>query len=301
MKTKKIRKAIIPAAGMGTRFLPATKAMPKEMLPIVDKPTIQFIVEEAVAAGIEEILIIVSSSKNSIIDHFDYSYELEERLKLKQKFKEYEEIRKIADMVDIHYVRQKEPKGLGHAILAAKPFIGDEPFVVMLGDDVIIQDKNSKTTAIGECMDLYYKTNSTIVGVQEVPKKEVSKYGIVDPLEEFDEQTNSVRVKGMVEKPSVESSPSNYAILGRYVLTPKIFEKLEEIEINDHSELEITNALLSLTKDETIYAKKFSGKRYDIGSKLGYLYATIDVALKNKEIKKDLLKYLEKIVEKETN
>lgn len=300
MKTQKIKKAIIPAAGMGTRFLPATKAMPKEMLPIVDKPTIQFIVEEAVKAGIEEILIVVSSSKNSIIDHFDYSYELEERLKSKNKIKEYKEIRKIADMVNIQYIRQKEPMGLGHAILASKSFVANEPFAVLLGDDIVIQESSSKKTAIEECMDLFYETNSCIVGVQEVPLSDVHKYGIVDPESEFDKKTNSVKLKGMIEKPDPQYSPSQFAILGRYILKPSIFKELENLDVdNIRGEIEITSALLALTKKEEVYAKKFSGKRYDIGSKLGYLYATIDVALANPKLNKELLEFLEKKVKKE--
>lgn len=293
---KKIRKAVIPAAGLGTRFLPATKAMPKEMLPIVDKPTIQFIVEEAVKAGIEEILIITSSSKNSIIDHFDYSYELEERLKSKNKMKEYKEIRDIADMVNIQYIRQKEPMGLGHAILMAKNFIGNEPFAVLLGDDIVLQPKDSNITAIGECIDLYLQNNASVVGVQYVKDSDVSKYGIVDPDGYFDLETKSVKLKGMVEKPLKEYSPSNYAILGRYVLSPAIFGELEKTDIDVRGEIEITNAIMSLSKKEPVYAKEFSGKRYDIGSKVGYVEATIDVALNHKEIKTELLKYMVNIL-----
>lgn len=292
MSRKLVKKAVIPAAGLGTRFLPATKAMPKEMLPIVDKPTIQFIVEEAVKAGIEEILIITSSSKNSIIDHFDYSYELEERLKAKNKIKEYKEIRDIADMVNIQYVRQKTPLGLGHAILMAKSFVGNEPFAVLLGDDVVIQPEGSQVTAIGECIDLYLKYKASVVGVQYVKDEDVSKYGIVEPDGEFDPATKSVKLKGMIEKPLKEYSPSNYAILGRYVLTPNIFKELEETDIDVRGEIEITNAIMSLSKKEPVYAKEFSGKRYDIGSKVGYVEATIDVALAHKEIKNQLLKYM---------
>lgn len=299
MPIQKIQKAIIPAAGMGTRFLPATKAMPKEMLPIVDKPTIQFIVEEAVLAGIKQILIVVSSSKNSIIDHFDYSYELEERLKSKNKFKEYEEIRRIADLIDIQYIRQKEPMGLGHAILAAKSFVGNEPFAVLLGDDVVLQKKNSKTTAIGECIELFYEKKCSVVGVQEVSRDDVSKYGIVDPDGEFDKKTNSVKLKGMIEKPNPLYSPSNYAILGRYVLTPSIMDELERTDIDVRGEIEITNALLELSKKENVYAKIFSGKRYDIGSKIGYLQATFDVALSNPKLKKPLIEYMIKTIKKE--
>lgn len=295
MEIKKVKKAIIPAAGMGTRFLPATKAMPKEMLPIVDKPTIQFIVEEAVKSGIEEILIIVSSSKNSIIDHFDYSYELEHRLKEKNKNDEFQQIRDIADMVNIHFIRQKEPLGLGHAILCAKSFVSNEPFAVLLGDDLVI----SEVPAIKQCIDLYQKTNSTIVGVQKVAKEDVSKYGIVDPLTEFDEKHKSVQLKGMIEKPSVDKSPSNYAILGRYVLTPDIFDKLEKTNISSRGEIEITSALLETCKVDKVYAQEFEGKRYDIGSKIGYLYATLDIALNNQELKKPLLNYMKELIKKE--
>lgn len=292
MNHKIVKKAVIPAAGLGTRFLPATKAMPKEMLPIVDKPTIQFIVEEAVKAGIEEILIITSSSKNSIVDHFDYSYELEERLKSKNKIKEYKEIRAIADMVNIQYIRQKVPLGLGHAILTAKSFVGNEPFAVLLGDDIVIQPEGSQVTAIGECIELYQKYKSSVVGVQYVKDKDVSKYGIVDPDGEFDPVTKSVKLKGMIEKPLKEYSPSNYAILGRYVLTPNIFKELENTDIDIRGEIEITDAIMSLSRKESVYAKEFSGKRYDIGSKIGYVKATIDVALSHKEIKNELLKYM---------
>lgn len=299
MEIKKIKKAIIPAAGMGTRFLPATKAMPKEMLPIVDKPTIQFIVEEAVKAGIEEILIVVSSTKNSIIDHFDYSYELEERLKHKNKIKEYNEIRKIADMVNIHYIRQKEPMGLGHAILASKSFVANEPFAVLLGDDIVIQQKNCDSTAIGECIDLYYQKGSSVVGVQKVAHSEVSKYGIVDPSSDFDPITKSVKLKGMVEKPNPIYSPSDYAILGRYVLNPTIFNELEKTDLDIRGEIEITNALLELSKKEDVYAKIFSGKRYDIGSKIGYLQATFDLALANPELKQQLISYLKEKLKEE--
>lgn len=292
----KVKKAVIPAAGLGTRFLPATKAMPKEMLPIVDKPTIQFIVEEAVKSGIEEILIVTSSSKNSIIDHFDYSYELEERLKAKDKFKEYQEIRAIADMVNIQYIRQKQPLGLGHAILMAKTFIGNEPFAVLLGDDVVLQPEGSNVTAIGECIDLYQQTGCSVVGVQYVPDDQVEKYGIVDPDGVFDSVTKSVRLKGMVEKPQKEYSPSNYAILGRYVLTPRIFHELEKTGLDVRGEIEITNAIMSLSRREPVYAKEFSGVRYDIGSKMGYVKAIIDVALQYKELRKDLLKHMVEVL-----
>lgn len=299
MNQLKIKKAIIPAAGLGTRFLPATKAMPKEMLPILDKPTIQFIVEEAINSGIEEILIVVSQSKNSIIDHFDYSFELEERLKFKNKWSDYEMIRKIGDMANIHYIRQKEPMGLGHAILSSKFFVNNEPFAVLLGDDVIIQKNKDDKPALKQCMDLFYEKGVSIVGVQEVPHKDVVKYGIVEPDSEFDKTTNSVKLKNMIEKPSLDKSPSNLAILGRYILCPTIFKELENSTFNSQQEIEITSALLELAKKEGVYAKKFTGKRYDIGSKLGFLQATIDVSLSHPEIRNELLKYLDEVIIRE--
>lgn len=299
MNQIKVKKAIIPAAGLGTRFLPATKAMPKEMLPILDKPTIQFIVEEAISAGIEEILIIVSQSKNSIIDHFDYSFELEERLKFKGKWSDYEMIRKIGDMANIHYIRQKEPMGLGHAILSAKFFVNNEPFAVLLGDDVIIQKNKTDKSALEQCLDLFYQKHSSIVGVQEVPRKDVVKYGIVEPDGPFDNTTNSVKLKNMIEKPSLDKSPSNLAILGRYILSPSIFKELEKSTINNQGEIEITSALLKIAQSEGVYAKKFIGRRYDIGSKIGFLQATIDVSLESPEIRNDLLKYLEDVIKRE--
>ena len=299
MNQIKVKKAIIPAAGLGTRFLPATKAMPKEMLPILDKPTIQFIVEEAISAGIEEILIIVSQSKNSIIDHFDYSFELEERLKFKGKWSDYEMIRKIGDMANIHYIRQKEPMGLGHAILSAKFFVNNEPFAVLLGDDVIIQKNKTDKSALEQCLDLFYQKHSTVVGVQEVPQKDVVKYGIVEPDGPFDNTTNSVKLKNMIEKPSLDKSPSNLAILGRYILSPSIFKELEKSTINNQGEIEITSALLKIAQSEGVYAKKFIGRRYDIGSKIGFLQATIDVSLESHEIRNDLLKYLEDVIKRE--
>ena len=291
-KKKKVIKAVIPAAGMGTRFLPATKAMPKEMLPILDKPTIQFIVEEAIASGIEDILIIVSQYKTSIIDHFDYFFELEERLKFQNKLSDYQLVRNIGDMAHIHYIRQKEPLGLGHAIGMAKRFIGDEPFAVLLGDDVIIQKSNG-IPALKQCIDLYEQTNTSVVGVQEVNPNEVDKYGIVDPFELVNPYTQSMKLKGMVEKPAIGTSPSNYGILGRYVLTPSIFAELEKATLSSRGEIEITSSLLNLAKTEGVYAKIFTGQRYDIGSKLGYLKATIDISLTKDDLREDLLDYLE--------
>ncbi|BAC43806.1 UTP-glucose-1-phosphate uridylyltransferase [Malacoplasma penetrans HF-2] len=294
---KRVTKAVIPAAGMGTRFLPATKAMPKEMLPILDKPTIQFIVEEAVASGIEDILIIVSQYKNSIMDHFDYFFELEERLKQKNKVEDYKLVRNISDMAHIHYIRQKEPMGLGHAINMAKRFIGNEPFAILLGDDVIVQNNQSDKPALKQCIELFEEKNVSIVGVQEVEHKEVSKYGIIDPLEQVDLKTQSMRVKNMIEKPDPSISPSNYAILGRYVLTPSIFKELEETQVSPRGEIEITGSLLNLAQKEGVYAKVFTGKRYDIGSKIGYLKATLDISLSKPDVRDELLEYMKLLVE----
>ncbi len=292
MADKKVRKAIIPAAGLGTRFLPATKALAKEMLPIVDKPAIQYIVEEAVKSGIEEILIVVSQYKNSILDHFDYSYELEERLKEKNKTKEYNMIRKIADMANVQFVRQTEPLGLGHAILCAETFIGDEPFAVMLGDDIVIQENEKAKPAIKQCIEAYEKTNASIMGVQKVAKQNLSKYGIIDIDAKLKSDNTVFKLKGTVEKPAIKDAPSDYAILGRYVLTPAIFNELKKTKIDIRGEIELTNAIMSLMSKESVYAKTFEGHRYDIGNKAEYVVAIIDEALKNPETKERVSSYI---------
>lgn len=305
-KKNLIKKAVIPAAGLGTRFLPATKAMPKEMLPIVDKPTIQYIVEEAVASGIKEILIIASSSKNAIIDHFDYSYELENRLKSKNKIKEYKQIRKIADMANIQYIRQKEPLGLGHAILVAKSFIGNEPFAVLLGDDIVMNNNKSKP-ALKQCIEAYQETNSSIVGVQKVAHNKVDKYGIINPVKDAKKNISEgdiVELQGVVEKPKPENAPSDYAILGRYVLTPEIFTELAKTKPDIRNEIELTDAIFKLSKYQKVFAKVFSGKRFDIGSKIGFINATIEAALEHEDIKEDIRKmiyeYASKILKRPT-
>ncbi|WP_280849545.1 UTP--glucose-1-phosphate uridylyltransferase GalU [Gottfriedia endophytica] len=285
----KIRKAIIPAAGLGTRFLPATKAQPKEMLPIVDKPTIQYIVEEAVASGIEEIIIISGRGKRSIEDHFDKSYELEEALLRNNKLTILNEVRKISSMVNIFYVRQKEPKGLGDAILCAKSFIGDEPFAVLLGDDIMM----SKTPCLKQIIDVYEKYNSSIVAVQSVSEDEVCKYGIIKPNVII--EPNLVQVDFMVEKPKKEDAPSKYAIIGRYVLTPEIFAILERLPFVEGSEIQLTDAICELIKKQRVLAFNFEGSRYDIGDKIGFIRATIDFALQRDDIKKEVLSYLMKI------
>ena len=286
MSTKKIRKAIIPAAGLGTRFLPATKAQPKEMLPIVDKPTIQYIIEEAVASGIEEILIITGRNKKCIEDHFDKSVELEMELEKNNKNELLELVQDISDMVDIHYIRQKEPKGLGHAIRCAKTFVGNEPFAILLGDDIVYNDEKPCLKQLIECYDEY---KTSILGVQTVDKESVSKYGIVDGILIED---RVCKVKGLVEKPSVDEAPSNTAILGRYIVTPKIFDILDNTKPGKGNEIQLTDALLELIKEEAMYAYNFEGKRYDVGDKLGFLEATVEYALRKPEIRDDFIKYL---------
>lgn len=281
----KVKKAVIPAAGLGTRFLPATKALPKEMLPIVDKPTIQYIIEEAVASGIEEILIITGRNKRAIEDHFDKSVELENELELHQKDELLALVRGISNMVNIYYIRQKEPKGLGHAISCAKTFVGNEPFAVMLGDDVV----DSKTPCLKQLIDCFDEYKTTILGVQEVPRSEVGKYGIVKGMH-IDERV--YKVKDLIEKPKVEEAPSNIAILGRYIITPQIFEILDETKPGKNGEIQLTDALRTLMSHEAMYAYNFEGRRYDVGDKLGFLEATVEYALKREELKKPFMEYL---------
>ena len=285
----KVRKAIIPAAGLGTRFLPATKAQPKEMLPIVDKPTIQYIIEEAVASGIEEILIITGRNKKCIEDHFDKSIELEMELEKNHKEDLLELVRGISDMVDIHYIRQKEPKGLGHAILCARAFVGNEPFAVLLGDDVV----DSEVPCLKQLMDCYKEYKTSILGVQTVAHEDVNKYGIVDGIHIED---RVYKVKNLVEKPSIEESPSNVAILGRYIITPKIFEILEKTAPGKGNEIQLTDALLKLIEEEAMYAYDFQGRRYDVGDKLGFLEATVEYALRKEELRDGFIEYLRTII-----
>jgi UTP--glucose-1-phosphate uridylyltransferase len=285
-----VKKAIIPAAGLGTRFLPATKAQPKEMLPIVDKPTIQYIIEEAVASGIEEILIITGRNKRAIEDHFDKSVELEYQLEQNNKTELLEEVRKISNMVDIHYIRQKEPKGLGHAISCAKTFVGNEPFAVMLGDDVV----DSQVPCLKQLIDCYNEYKTTILGVQKVPKSETSKYGIVDG---FNIENRVYKVRNLVEKPSIEEAPSNIAILGRYIITPEIFNILENTPPGKGGEIQLTDALKTLISHEAMYAYDFEGRRYDVGDKFGFLQATVEFALKKPDLREPFLKYLSNLKE----
>lgn len=286
----KIRKAIIPAAGMGTRFLPATKAMPKEMLPIVDKPTIQYIVEEAVASGIEDIIIVTGKSKRAIEDHFDNSFELEHNLAEQHKWKLLDEVRKSSEMADIHYIRQGEPLGLGHAIWCARKFVGNEPFAVMLGDDIV----ESKVPCLKQMMDVYEKHESSIVGVQPVPWEQVSRYGLVDG-EELSERV--YKANRFVEKPKREDAPSNLAILGRYILTPRIFDILGDTPAGVGGEIQLTDALAKLGLEEDLIAYHFDGTRHDVGEKLGFIQTTIHYAMQNEELKDDLAVYLKKVLE----
>lgn len=286
---RQITKAIIPAAGLGTRFLPATKAQPKEMLPIVDKPTLQYIIEEAIESGITQILIITGRNKKSIEDHFDKSIELELELEKSKKHEMLDMVRNISDMADIFFIRQKQPKGLGHAILCGRPFIGNDPFAVLLGDDIVYNDKKP---CLKQLIDCYNEYGRTILGVQRVPKENVSKYGIVDS-DCIDDRIS--KVKGLIEKPSIEDAPSNNAILGRYVIAPKIFDILEHLEPGKGNEIQLTDALLKLLKEDDVYAYNFEGRRYDVGDKLGFLEANVEYALRKPELKDTFLDYLKHI------
>jgi len=289
---KKVRKAIIPAAGLGTRFLPATKAMPKEMLPIVDKPTIQYIIEEAVEAGIEDIIIVTGKSKRAIEDHFDFSPELERNLEEKGKTELLEKVKKASNLADIHYIRQKEPKGLGHAVWCARNFIGDEPFAVLLGDDIVQAEK----PGLRQLMDEYEKTLSSVIGVQQVPEDQTHRYGIIDPL------TNEGRlyqVKNFVEKPKPGTAPSNLAILGRYVFTPEIFMYLDKQQIGAGGEIQLTDAIQKLNEIQRVFAYDFEGKRYDVGEKLGFIQTTLEFAMQDSELKDSLIPFMQDLLAKE--
>jgi len=290
----KVRKAIIPAAGLGTRFLPATKAQPKEMLPIVDKPTIQYIVEEAVASGIEDIIIISGRGKRAIEDHFDKSYELEETLAKKGKTAMLKEVQEISNMANIHYIRQKEPRGLGHAIHVAHRFIGDEPFAVLLGDDIV----KSEVPCTRQLIEVYEKHGSSVVGVQKVSKEDVSKYGIIAPSTNPQAEDSVISVRTFVEKPSVEEAPSQYAIMGRYILTPDIFDILHDIPEGAGGEIQLTDALQVLNETHPILAYDFSGVRYDVGDKFGFIKATMDFALEREDLRDLLYNYLSTIMKR---
>lgn len=286
----KVRKAIIPAAGLGTRFLPATKAQPKEMLPIVDKPTIQYIIEEAVAAGIQDIIIVTGRNKRSIEDHFDRSIELELELERGQKQEMLDMVRDISEMANIHYIRQKEPRGLGHAILAARHFIGNEPFAVLLGDDVVI----SKKPCLGQMLDVYNEYRTSILGVQTVDHQVVNKYGIIAG-KQVDERV--YKVGDMVEKPALDEAPSNVAVLGRYIITPDIFEFLETQDAGKGGEIQLTDALKRLAREQAMYAYDFKGHRYDVGTKVGFIQANIEFALRSQELREEMKEYLKALHE----
>lgn len=285
---KKVKKAIIPAAGLGTRFLPATKAMPKEMLPIVDKPTIQYIIEEAIESGIEDIIIVTGKGKRAIEDHFDYNFELEQNLLDKKKFELLEKVRHSSE-INLHYIRQKEPKGLGHAVWCARKFIGDEPFAVLLGDDIV----QAETPCTKQLINEYEKTGSSIIGVQTVPDDQTYRYGIIDPESK---DKDLYKVTKFVEKPEKGTAPSNLAIMGRYLLTPEIFTYLDKQEKGAGGEIQLTDAIQKLNEEQSVYAYDFAGTRYDVGEKFGFIKTTIEFALQNEDMKDDLLALMDNLV-----
>ncbi|HFJ5023130.1 TPA: UTP--glucose-1-phosphate uridylyltransferase GalU [Staphylococcus aureus] len=285
---KKIKKAIIPAAGLGTRFLPATKAMPKEMLPILDKPTIQYIIEEAARAGIEDIIIVTGRHKRAIEDHFDSQKELEMVLKEKGKSELLEKVQYSTELANIFYVRQKEQKGLGHAISSARQFIGNEPFAVLLGDDIV----ESEVPAVKQLIDVYEETGDSVIGVQEVPEADTHRYGIIDPLTKNGRQ---YEVKKFVEKPAQGTAPSNLAIMGRYVLTPEIFDYLKTQKEGAGNEIQLTDAIERMNNDNQVYAYDFEGERYDVGEKLGFVKTTIEYALKDDSMREELTRFIKEL------
>jgi UTP--glucose-1-phosphate uridylyltransferase len=290
---QKVRKAIIPAAGLGTRFLPATKAQPKEMLPIVDKPTIQYIIEEAVASGIEDIIIVTGRGKRAIEDHFDKSYELEETLAKKGKYKQLEEVQGISKLANIHYIRQKEPLGLGHAISCASRFIGDEPFAVLLGDDIV---HSPDKPCLKQLVDVYERYNSSVIGVQEVPEQDVSKYGVIS-INQNGIEDGVYHINDLVEKPKQEEAPSNYAIMGRYVLRPEIFEILENQKPGAGGEIQLTDAVKTLNQMQMVVGYEFDGVRHDVGDKFGFVKATVEFALEREDLKPQVMEYLRDILD----
>ncbi|WP_191566665.1 UTP--glucose-1-phosphate uridylyltransferase GalU [Metabacillus idriensis] len=289
---KTVRKAIIPAAGLGTRFLPATKAMPKEMLPIVDKPTIQYIIEEAIESGIEDLIIVTGKGKRAIEDHFDHNFELEQNLIEKEKYDLLEKVRHSSG-INLHYIRQKEPKGLGHAVWCARRFIGNEPFAVLLGDDIV----QAETPCLKQLINEYDKTGSSVIGVQTVSDNQTHRYGIIDPLSK---EGKLYQVNKFVEKPKQGTAPSNLAIMGRYILTPDIFDLLEKQETGAGGEIQLTDAIQSLNEQQNVYAFDFDGTRYDVGEKFGFIQTTIEFALQQDELKMDLLDLMKKLIEKES-
>ncbi|MBA7527374.1 UTP--glucose-1-phosphate uridylyltransferase [subsurface metagenome] len=284
-----IKKAVIPAAGLGTRFLPATKSMPKEMLPIIDKPIIQYVVEEAIASGIEDIIIITGRGKRAIEDYFDTSPELENHLLQNEKYKLLREVKDISSLADIHYIRQKEPKGLGDAVLKAEKHVGDEPFAVLLGDDIV----KGNVPCIGQLMNLFEKYNKSIIAVEEVPKEKVSSYGMIKGREIAE---STYLVEDIIEKPSLEEAPSNIGTVGRYVLVPEIFDGIKETSPGKGNEIQLTDAIKMLMEKGEVYAYAFSGERYDAGDKLGYVKAIIDFALEREDLRGEIERYLQEIV-----
>ncbi len=282
----KIRKAVIPAAGFGTRFLPATKSMPKEMLPIIDRPAIHYAVEEAVKSGITDIIIITGRGKNSIEDYFDHSYELEHTLELKGKLDVLAEVKSISDMANIVYIRQKEPLGLGHAVLRAKDFIGEEPFAVILPDDLVVGAK----PCIDQMIEVFEQTGKSVILTEEVAEDKVSSYGIVDPVDGSKE--SSFALKGIIEKPARADAPSNFAVIGRYVLKPEIFSYLEETKPGAGDEIQLTDGILELIKNDGMHAYKLTDERFDTGDKLGFLKATVHMALQHDKLGQEFRKYL---------
>ncbi len=283
-------KVVIPAAGLGTRFLPATKAQPKEMLPVVDKPTIQYVVEEAVESGITDIIIITGRGKRAIEDHFDKSYELEHRLTESGNSDGLEEIRRVASMADIFYIRQKEQLGLGHAILCAKKHVGREPFAVMLGDDIVVNDK----PCMEQLLRVHSEKGASVVGVESVPESQIAKYGVIDGTEESD---GVYKVKDLVEKPSPEDAPSDLAVIGRYVFEPQIFDYLERVEPGKNGEIQLTDAMRMLCKERKLYGLRFSGRRFDIGSKVDWIRATVELGLERPDLEGDLRPALRRLLE----
>jgi UTP--glucose-1-phosphate uridylyltransferase len=292
MTNRPVRKAIIPAAGLGTRFLPATKAQPKEMLPIVDKPAIQYIVEEAIESGIEDILIVTGRNKRAIEDHFDKSVELEKMLESKGNSKLLTIVQNVSSLADVHYIRQKEPLGLGHAILCARKFIGDEPFAVLLGDDII----QSQPPCLRRMMDIYDRLQAPVIGVQEVPWDDVDKYGIVSPGAAA--RGGYPAIDDLVEKPSRDQAPSNLAVIGRYIIEPEVFDILEALPPGRGGEIQLTDALRILNGKRPMVAYPIEGERYDVGDKLGYIEATIELALRRDDLRHSLKIYLTELVAK---
>ncbi len=288
---KAVRKAVIPAAGLGTRFLPATKAQPKEMLPVVDKPAIQHVVEEAVRAGIRDILIITGRGKRSVEDHFDRSFELEHYLERAGKTEQLRQMQEIAEMADIHYVRQKEPRGLGHAVLVARQHVGDEPFVVMLGDDIMLDT----SPVLEEMLEVHERYGRSVLALKEFARQDISAYGCVLP-EAVDDTL--VRILGIVEKPRPEDAPSNLAVMGRYVFTPEIFEALQRTEPGTGGEIQLTDAVGLLLQEQTVYGYLFEDGRYDIGDKLDYLRATVEIAIDRDDLGPDFRRFLAELVQR---